>query len=67
MSSSLIATLVVGMSYAYWTDKHSRHHARPNMVNQDPDIAQGAVIFHNEMPSSRGSLGRSLGKHQYRR
>ncbi len=63
-TARLIATLVVGMSYAYWTDKHSRHHARPNMVNQDPDIAQGAVIFHNELPSRRGRLGRALGKHQ---
>ncbi|MCX2748721.1 acyl-CoA desaturase [Arthrobacter sp. MI7-26] len=63
-TARLIATLVVGMSYSYWTDKHSRHHARPNMVNQDPDIAQGAVIFHNEIPSGRGRLGRALGKHQ---
>ncbi len=63
-TARLIATLVVGMSFAYWTDKHSRHHARPNMVNHDPDIAQGVVIFHNEVPSSRGRLGRALGKHQ---
>ncbi|MET1154810.1 fatty acid desaturase [Arthrobacter sp.] len=63
-AARLIATMVVGMSYAYWTDKHTRHHARPNMVNQDPDIAAGAIIFHNEGPSVRGRLGRALGKHQ---
>lgn len=60
----LIATLLVGMSYAYWTDKHSRHHARPNVVNRDPDIAPGAIVFHNEVPNHRGRLSRAFGKRQ---
>ncbi|WP_244296450.1 fatty acid desaturase family protein [Paenarthrobacter nitroguajacolicus] len=60
----LIATLLVGMSYAYWTDKHSRHHARPNVVNKDPDIAPGAVVFHNQVPTNRGRLSRAFGKRQ---
>ncbi|NWL09997.1 acyl-CoA desaturase [Paenarthrobacter nitroguajacolicus] len=63
-AARLIATLMVGMSYAYWTDKHSRHHARPNMVNRDPDIAPGAIVFHNEVPTSRGRLSRAYGKRQ---
>ncbi|WP_223932616.1 acyl-CoA desaturase [Arthrobacter sp. StoSoilB5] len=63
-TARLIATLMVGMSYAYWTDKHSRHHARPNVVNKDPDIAPGAIVFHNEVPTKRGRFSRAYGKRQ---
>ncbi|ASN20217.1 fatty acid desaturase family protein [Arthrobacter sp. YN] len=63
-TARLIATLMVGMSYAYWTDKHSRHHARPNVVNRDPDIAPGAIVFHNEVATNRGRLSRAFGKRQ---
>ncbi|AFR29030.1 putative fatty acid desaturase [Arthrobacter sp. Rue61a] len=63
-AARLIATLMVGMSYAYWTDKHSRHHARPNVVNRDPDIAPGAIVFHNEVPTNRGRFSRAYGKRQ---
>jgi fatty acid desaturase len=63
-TARLLATLMVGMSYAYWTDKHSRHHARPNVVNKDPDIAPGAIIFHNELPGNRGRFSRAYGKRQ---
>lgn len=63
-AARLIATLVVGMSYAYWTDKHSRHHARPNVVNRDPDIAPGAIVFHNEVATNRGRFSRAYGKRQ---
>ncbi|WP_299168496.1 acyl-CoA desaturase [uncultured Arthrobacter sp.] len=63
-TARLIATSLVGMSYAYWTDKHGRHHVRPNGVNEDPDIAPGAVIFHNEVPANRGFIGRAFGTRQ---
>ncbi|WGM22446.1 acyl-CoA desaturase [Paenarthrobacter sp. OM7] len=63
-TARLIATLMVGMSYAYWTDKHSRHHARPNVVNRDPDIAPGAIVFHNEVANNRGRFSRAFGKRQ---
>lgn len=30
--------VLIGMSYAWWLDKHNRHHSHPNQVDMDPDI-----------------------------
>lgn len=30
--------LLLGMSYAWWVDKHNAHHSRPNQVGMDPDL-----------------------------
>jgi fatty acid desaturase len=30
--------LVLGMSYAWWVDKHNAHHSRPNQMGMDPDL-----------------------------
>ncbi len=40
-----LANLFVGISYSWWMTKHSRHHANPNIVGKDPDIAQDFVSF----------------------
>ncbi len=34
-----------GMSYSWWDSKHSRHHANPNRVGKDPDIAVDTIAF----------------------
>jgi len=47
-ASLVIANLYAGMSYGWWTHKHSRHHAKPNQVGVDPDIKTGAIYFHTE-------------------
>ncbi|MFC0713565.1 fatty acid desaturase family protein [Cellulomonas biazotea] len=47
-SSLVIANLYAGMSYGWWQHKHSRHHAKPNQIGVDPDIATGALLFHTE-------------------
>ncbi len=39
----LIATWLVGMSYQWWMTKHTRHHANPNTVGKDPDIAVTSI------------------------
>jgi len=31
-------SLVLGISFWYWNDRHTRHHARPNDVARDPDV-----------------------------
>ena len=36
---------VVGMSYAWWTSKHNRHHANPNRVGKDPDVEVDTISF----------------------
>ena len=41
----LIGTALVGMSYQWWMTKHSRHHANPNQLGKDPDIAADTFSF----------------------
>jgi fatty acid desaturase len=31
-------SLALGISFAYWNDRHNRHHASPNHVGHDPDV-----------------------------
>ncbi|MEF2977241.1 fatty acid desaturase family protein [Subtercola sp. YIM 133946] len=51
----VLANLVVGISYSWWMTKHSRHHANPNVLGKDPDIARDFVSFTEEdAASSRG-------------
>jgi fatty acid desaturase len=38
----------IGMSYSWWNSKHSRHHANPNTVGKDPDIASDTISFVEE-------------------
>jgi len=44
----VLAAGVVGMSYDWWMSKHSRHHANPNAVGKDPDIAFDTISFLEE-------------------
>jgi fatty acid desaturase len=41
----VLANVGVGFSYAWWVDKHNRHHAHPNDEDKDPDVAAGALVF----------------------
>jgi fatty acid desaturase len=43
-----IAAGVVGISYAWWMTKHTRHHANPNKVGKDPDIDFDTISFTEE-------------------
>ncbi|WP_168915658.1 fatty acid desaturase family protein [Microcella flavibacter] len=40
-----LAAGVVGISYHWWMHKHSRHHAKPNQLGADPDIAPDTISF----------------------
>jgi fatty acid desaturase len=44
----LIADLLVGISYSWWMTKHTRHHANPNTVGKDPDIATDFIVFQED-------------------
>jgi fatty acid desaturase len=53
--SRIFGNLVVGLSYGWWMNKHTRHHANPNTVGKDNDIVPGAVVFvQNEAPERTG-------------
>src|SRR5215203_298308 len=44
-ASLIIANLLVGISYGWWQREHNRHHANPNKVGVDPDIALTALAL----------------------
>lgn len=44
----VLATFFVGMSYAWWMNKHTRHHGNPNQVGKDLDIRPGTLSFRLE-------------------
>ncbi|GAA4381326.1 acyl-CoA desaturase [Agromyces bauzanensis] len=43
-----LAAGVVGISYAWWMTKHTRHHANPNKLGKDPDIDFDTISFTEE-------------------
>jgi fatty acid desaturase len=38
-----VANASIGLSFGWWVAKHNAHHAHPNQVDRDPDIAYGQV------------------------
>lgn len=56
-----IADLLVGISYSWWMNKHSRHHAAPNTDGRDPDIEPDFVVFQEkDAVGHRGLYGKLL-------
>jgi fatty acid desaturase len=63
--STIIANLLVGISYGWWQSKHTRHHAAPNKEGADPDIALRAIAMTPAMATRhRNPLLRWLVAHQ---
>jgi fatty acid desaturase len=61
----LCANAVIGLSYGWWIDKHNRHHAHPNQVGSDPDIAGAGVAFTPAQAAARrNGAGRWIARHQ---
>lgn len=61
----MVGTLLVGVSYDWWIDKHTRHHNHPNHIGSDPDIDDGALAFTSAGAAARVSrTGRWLARHQ---
>lgn len=44
----ILANAFVGISYQWWMNKHTRHHANPNTIGKDPDIEQDTISFLTE-------------------
>lgn len=51
----IIAVFLVGLSYSWWINKHTRHHAFPNVEGKDPDIEKDTISFVEE--DARASRG----------
>ncbi|WP_284528819.1 fatty acid desaturase family protein [Microbacterium sp. T2.11-28] len=60
----VLANGVVGMSYSWWTTKHTRHHANPNRVGKDPDIEIDTISFLDTDAASARGLRRLITKKQ---
>lgn len=53
-----LANAIVGISYQWWMNKHTRHHANPNTIGKDPDIERDTISFTPEDASvQRGISG----------
>lgn len=64
-ASLVVANLYAGMSYGWWTHKHSRHHAKPNTVDVDPDIKSGVLVFTtDDLPKERTGAAAWFAKRQ---
>jgi Fatty acid desaturase len=63
--SLIIANLLVGISYGWWQREHNRHHANPNKVGADPDIALTALaLTPAQATKQRSQLMRWMVAHQ---
>ncbi len=60
----ILASGVVGISYAWWTSKHTRHHANPNRVGKDPDIEIDTVSFLDTDAASAKGIRRAITRRQ---
>lgn len=56
--------LVVGLSYGWWTRKHGKHHANPNVIGKDGDISAGTLVFVPEDAQERTGIAAWFARRQ---
>jgi fatty acid desaturase len=60
----IVGNLGIGMSFAWWTDKHTRHHNNPNHDDLDPDVAPEVLIWATRSALGRRGLKGFITRHQ---
>ncbi|MEV4604164.1 acyl-CoA desaturase [Amycolatopsis sp. NPDC049253] len=55
---------VIGISYQWWTGKHTRHHAHPNHEESDPDLDIPLLAFTRDQSRDRHGLVRWTARNQ---
>ncbi len=50
----IVGNGLIGMSFGWWVPKHNAHHAHPNELDRDPDIAVGII---RTLPTEEESRG----------
>jgi fatty acid desaturase len=53
--------LGIGMSYGWWMDKHTRHHANPNHEERDPDVVPDILVWSTRQARAARGAARLLG------
>src|SRR3954447_4980455 len=51
----------IGMSYGWWMNKHTRHHANPNHEDHDPDVAPDILVWSQKQAESSRGPARLIG------
>jgi len=64
LAGVVVGNLFTGLSYGWWNDKHSRHHANPNLDGSDPDVADGIIAWSERQAERRTGFGRWFARHQ---
>jgi len=60
----LAGNLCVGMSYGWWQDKHTRHHANPNHEELDPDVTPDILVWSTDQARQARGPARWIGGRQ---
>ena len=60
----IAGNLGIGMSYGYWQQKHTRHHANPNHDDLDPDVGPGVLVWNTGTAAHRRGFAAWLTRHQ---
>jgi fatty acid desaturase len=60
----IAGNLAIGMSYGYWMDKHTKHHANPNHDDLDPDVAPGELVWTADDARGRTGVRGWMARHQ---
>ncbi|HCU73756.1 MAG TPA: hypothetical protein DGO43_08105 [Chloroflexi bacterium] len=58
--SLLIANLLLGVSYTWWTTKHNKHHSSPNQVGEDPDVNFATLAFSSSQTHHRSTISKAF-------
>lgn len=59
-----LGNLLNGLSYGWWVAKHDAHHAHPNDLDADPDVAVGVFVFDTDQASERRGRSAWMTRHQ---
>ncbi|PWN04221.1 delta fatty acid desaturase [Nocardioides silvaticus] len=60
----IAGNLLNGLSFGWWLSKHNAHHAHPNDLDTDPDVAAGALVWASRQAGARRGVAAWLTRHQ---
>jgi fatty acid desaturase len=60
----VVGNLGIGMSYGWWMDKHTRHHANPNHSEHDPDVSPEVLVWSTDQAKTSRGVARWIGRWQ---